>query len=166
MTHITESPDANPPDDGYETALTSTIYKPIAEALHALMQASGDFDFVSTYWTDPDINLSDAQFPAVATVPSEFPIEPWGIGSVFKENQEWVTIYNYKHFRKVVLEEGYYVAEKLFDIIVNNRHMIAPGGTCNVLKATPVRVEWDVEIEGEFALNEVRFFWTAEVKRQ
>jgi len=166
MTHITESPPANPPADGYEDSLVSTIYLPIVESVHTLMQNSGDFSFVSTYWSEPQFSISVAQYPTVMTVPNNFPMEPFAIGSQFIENQEWVTTYIYRHYKKVVLEEGFYFAEKFFDLIVANRHLIVPGGQCSVLKATPIRVEWDLETDGEYALNEVRCYWTAEVRRQ
>ncbi len=166
MTHITESPDPTPPPDGYEDALVSTIYEPIVDAFHTLMADSGDFDFVASYWSEPQFSLSNAQLPSVETYPADFSFNPWAIGSVFREDEEWVTIYTYRHYKKVVLSEGYYVAEKLFKLVIDNRHIEVPGGPCNVLKATPLRVEFETEVDDEFAINLVRFFWNAEVKRQ
>ena len=58
MPKLIEDPTATPPEDGYQTSLVSTYYKPIRQALITLMRDSGELDHVSTWFDDPVLAVS------------------------------------------------------------------------------------------------------------
>ena len=141
-----------PPKEGYWNDLVSTVYTPIVDAMINVLKGTGQLDFVSTWWDAQVLSVSSKQFPAFLIYLDNRGEQPIASKTFLNTLVMKIEYYAFHHLKRFT-NELHYVAEVVETAILANRKL--DGSVPCVLKATPLLIQWDWNVEGEFIIDAV-----------